>query len=201
MAGDEVLMGHASAWDQSTPNSRGRGRCSRPTRFSRGWRRSRPRSRARASSTRPTYRACRAFRRGSSTTVCKAIARPRKGTTIPTGTLSSATSTNRVRAALKRRLPVVSVDTKKKELVTGDHYEYGLEAVGRRNGEFEVDGFVFEARILGERPELRSIRVSGCRRQPSRRRRPGTCGRGPVRRSGGCGRGRGAPIHSTSATW
>jgi hypothetical protein len=32
--------------------------------------------------------------------------------------------------------------------VAGDHYECRLEAVGRRNGEFEVDGFVFEARIL-----------------------------------------------------
>ena len=48
---------------------------------------------------------------------------------------------------LSMRLPVITTNAR-------------LEEVGRRNGEFEVDGFVFEARILGEHPELRG-RTSG----------------------------------------
>src|SRR5947209_18730335 len=48
---------------------------------------------------------------------CKATARPRRATATPTGMRSSATINTQVAAALAEQQPVISVDTKKKELV------------------------------------------------------------------------------------
>ena len=68
-------------------------------------------------------------------------ARPSKAPSTPTGTPSSATSTPRSNAFLAAGEPVISVDTKKKELVGG--YTNGRPGVAARRGT-----------ASGERPRL-----------------------------------------------
>jgi len=54
---------------------------------------------------------------GIRTTASKATGRRRKVRIIPTATRNSAISTQQVKRALARGMPVISVDTKKKELL------------------------------------------------------------------------------------
>src|SRR6516225_68866 len=79
-------------------------------------------------------------------TACKATARPRKATAILTGTPNSPTSTQ-VSAALPEKQPVISVDTKKKELV-GDFRNNGREYRPQGNPE-EVRVHDFLIKELG----------------------------------------------------
>ena len=53
----------------------------------------------------------------STATACRRRTRPSKARSIPTATRSSSTSTRRPQDCIERGVPVISVDTKKKELV------------------------------------------------------------------------------------
>ena len=70
------------------------------------------RSTASGSATRPSP-SCSA----STATACKRRTRPSRATSIPIATRSSSTSTQDAERCLQRGVPVISVDTKKKELV------------------------------------------------------------------------------------
>src|ERR1700737_1415859 len=80
-------------------------------------------------------------------TACKATAKPRRAIATPTGMRSLATSTPQVAAALAEKQPVISVDTKKKELV-GDFRNPGREYCPQGNPE-EVRVHDFLIKELG----------------------------------------------------